>query len=188
MRERCKTRRIESLRRCSPADPVESITDSSRSDCTATIGLEAAICAGSSSGIIPLNRWFQQAGRDWREAELRRQSSEVHALFVSTVDAAFSYHRPNHAIWFPSNSAGSFPSLVSESLRSTRWECPASGGSDPGPVGWGKGSAHGLRGHLQLSAPRRAADSGGFAAGKRPWHSRVSGGSHYRGNDGKRSV
>ncbi len=80
-------------------------------------------------------------------------------LFISTVDAACSYLSPNHAISRPINFAGSFPSLVSESLRSARGKCFAPGG-DQGALGWSEGAAHGLRGHFQLSAPRCAAHAG----------------------------
>src|SRR5204863_7874407 len=44
-----------------------------------------------------------------------------------------------------------------------------------------EGAADGLRGNVQFGAARCAADAGRSAAGKRPWHSPVSGGSLQRG-------
>src|ERR671924_2316101 len=90
-------------------------------------------------------------GRDAPHVLLRHRP--LHAVFVSTVDTTCSYLSPNHAIACPSKFDGSFPSFVSENLRRARRECPAFGGRDEGAAGRWEGTPHGLRGHLQLSAP-----------------------------------
>src|ERR1043165_294910 len=110
-------------------------------------------------------------------------------MFVSTADTRFSYYPPSHVISCPSSFPGSFTPVVSESYGVGRWGCATLlSRSDPSAVDSRKGSAHCVRGHVQLSTARCVADSGGFAARKWPWHSPISGGSHHRGPDARRGL
>ena len=63
-----------------------------------------------------------------------------------------------------------FPTLVPEDLGRTGGDDPAARRLAAGAIGGSRGAAHRLCRHLQLPAPRRAADPGGPAARQRSRH------------------